>query len=1525
MAIFSAAVASVTSWFTGLSLAAQIGVRVVAGLALNAIGKALAGKPDAPKVQKPGIKGQIQQGADLPRAVLVGRTATAGSLVFHNTSEKGRWYVRVTALSDLPVRGLRKMWVDGKEVTINWADEDPYLGAPMADFQYSKTETKMVRVPHQNEQGDFTTRIVPQPVEKTVSAGYVKFFDGTQTEADERLYTSYSSDGREWTPDHVGRGVAYAVVYFRNTKDFFTGLPELLFEVDGINVADPETGGQVASDHPGLICYNLLKGLDWQGVPLYGPQSPAPLNAAEWAAAVAIEREAAPGSAGMTDPEKLETYGTTDPRRYFAGMEIALDRPIAEVIEDISAASNGQVSFVGDRYAYRVGDPSAAAMSFTDDDILTTLGRSAKPFRPLAETVNAVTATYPDPQSGWQNQTAPILLDAALEAEDGDRRLPTNVELSAVPWPEQVQRLMQAALAEARQARVHRIPLPARFDALEVNDHVSWTSPRNGYVDKLFRVDGVTPQSDGDVVLDLVETDPENYAGWEPGTDYTPLPPVAPQIVQLPSIPVDDFAVEATPVSDGADVDRRPGLFLSWSDPDNAAVTSGVYEVRVTQTGALAASGVIEDVAAEGLLLAAPLLPAQDYAARMRWVAEGYLTPWSDLTSAVTGDLRLQQIDLADVLSTKIDAAFGRHDDALDAASGTIAELRDAITGNIAPLQADVPLHELVELTIENLDLQIDRIANDERALADVYDRLIELQGRWNDTRNILTEAGVYVSSDTGEVRIAGVDSAQDRVAKAEVRVDAVAAEVQLRATVEYVETKVSEALLDPSQIPVLDDLTLRVTGVEVDLSAETGRIDSLSETLTVDGGIVTMATVTSTLDSLQGQVLDRVVQSEFDGAEQRITAAEQEIEAFGDAASVAESVEVSRRLASDAPDLVDLNIIDLWGRWKEGLTLRESTAQGDRELRADVRDGLTAEAQERLALKAQADMALAQLEQTLSVLAAEDIAQAELITQVQADLANAETAIGGNASGLSDLTARVTVAEGAITSQAELINQVQADLTSAEGDIAGNASGLSSLDTRVTDAEGAITSQGTAITQVQAGLTTAQNTADGAVSDAAAAQADADANGSAIASLDTRVTNAEGQITSQGTAITQLQSDVTDADAGISANASALNTLTTRVTAAEGVNSTQSSQIVQITNDLNTAEGAIAGNASGLSNVTTRVNEAEGDITAQGTLINQLQAGVADANTGIDGNASAITALDVRVTGAEDDVAAQAGQISTLQSGVNNNLAQIAILNGTKVDAAGAVAAIDAEISASFADVSAMAEASLFAQSTVNGITAGYVLRLNGQGVFEAVSVGDGTGGTTTTARLAADYVQITGIAQIETAVLDELFAESIVAARLTVTNAMIEDLAVDTLQIADNAVTVPVHIQSGQSAVASSTTTWVDVLQITIDRAPGVATQIDFGGQLDGIKPTYTRGFGAVATFRIVRLTDNAVIAANLSQATGYLGARTAFMFSAEDPTSGALPTTYKLQVQRVASAQLGKTPRVIMPWMRAKQHKR
>ena len=146
------------------------------------------------------------------------------------------------------------------------------------------------------------------------------------------------------------------------------------------------------------------------------------------------------------------------------------------------------------------------------------------------------------------------------------------------------------------------------------------------------------------------------------------------------------------------------------------------------------------------------------------------------------------------------------------------------------------------------------------------------------------------------------------------------------------------------------------------------------------------------------------------------------------------------------------------------------------------------------------------------------------------------------NASAITNLTTRVTNAEGTITSQGNSITQLNNNIVSINGTLASkaDATALSSLANRVTTAEGNISSQGGAIITLQNNVSTINSTL--------ATKADS----SALTALNTRVTSNEGTLTSQGNSITSLQNSISNVGVNLVALADQLKTVSMAATTGE-------------------------------------------------------------------------------------------------------------------------------------------------------------------------------------------------------------------------------------------------------------------------------------------------------------------------------------------------------------------------------------
>ncbi|MCI5097723.1 MAG: hypothetical protein MRY77_15520, partial [Rhodobacteraceae bacterium] len=248
--------------------------------------------------------------------------------------------------------------------------------------------------------------------------------------------------------------------------------------------------------------------------------------------------------------------------------------------------------------------------------------------------------------------------------------------------------------------------------------------------------------------------------------------------------------------------------------------------------------------------------------------------------------------------------------------------------------------------------------------------------------------------------------------------------------------------------------------------------------------------------------------------------------------------------------------------------------------------------------------------------------------------------------------------------------------------------------------------------------------------------------------------------------------------------------------------------------------------------------------------------------------------------------------RVERVSSAQTEALARITNLEATRVTASGAVAAIETEISASFGGLTAMASATAFAKAQADKISAGYVWKLNGANVFEMVSVSDGTAGPVTTARIAADYIRLTGLSQISEAVIEELAVSNALVQNFTAAEA-----SVGTLEIAGNAVTVPARAFRGELIEITSPTAWTTLVSLTIDRA-GFATDLTFAAMLDG----YGSGVVELGFWR------DGVLIQTAHQATAPDGRQSHVSVTVSDFNLGTGQTVYSVTARKLDGTKTG-----------------
>ncbi|UFZ05449.1 phage tail protein [Bradyrhizobium ontarionense] len=655
MAIFTAAAIAaaigISQGFiaTAVAFALNAAVYAAASFGLSYAAKAISGQKEQKNTDNFGVQGKLTGGGAVPRSFGLGYHMTAGSLTYANHhgnfgDTPNAYVTQVIALSDLPRERLVGVWVNGQRITLaaggadagTWGSSS--IGYPVPEF---------IR-PH-NGEGGATPHL------------WIKYYGGTQTAADAYVINAASSADRPYGVNRIGRGICYAVVTYLADENLWNGFPEFKWELSGVPLYDPSkdstvggsgshryndenTWGGDGDDYPVVHAFNILRGFHYNGVWLYGLQNMAParLPATNWITQVAKCR-ATIAAAGGAEPV------------YRCGGQINVDTQAANALETILTSCQGRLSEIGGFYKVHVGEPDTPTFAFSDDDILSTEAQLYKPFFSLSESVNGIQARYPSPAQGWNYDTAPAYYRTDLEMRDGNRRLMASPQFDFVPYAEQVQRLQKSAIEEAQRARTHTLVLPPAFWIVEPGDVGAWTSVRNGYDAKLFRVDSAIDQDNLDVTLNLTEVDPADY-DWHTGTEFVPVIGGVVGSIPPPAQGIADWSAQPYALLDDTGLARRPAILISWAG-DTLGVSAVQFEVRLASDGSHVTRGRTERVTAGSLIITQGILPATTYQVRGQFIPS---TPrdmlWSSWIGVTTEDIRLSLAEFDAAVAAQVTA-----------------------------------------------------------------------------------------------------------------------------------------------------------------------------------------------------------------------------------------------------------------------------------------------------------------------------------------------------------------------------------------------------------------------------------------------------------------------------------------------------------------------------------------------------------------------------------------------------------------------------------------------------------------------------------------------------------------------------------------------------------------------------------------------------------------------------------------------------------------------------------------------------
>lgn len=1220
-------------------------VRVGVQLAFSAVAAALFA-PRAPK--PPGIRTQsTTTGDSTPQSFILGTYATAGNLVApemsHGVNGDRRYLTRVIDVGDIPVTGIDYLIIDGKKHTM--------AGASHASYGTT------------SDRSDF--------------AGWVwmRFHDGNQTAADPMLLEKYGTGERPWTEEMVGRGVPYLILTFlwRNSPQIWQGRPDIKVVLRGIALYDPRADSSVGgtgaqrwnnpstwgfSRNPAVMINNILRGIPLPDGQVYGGGWDAQdLPLAVWVAA-------------MNACDEPVTVDGIERPRYVAGYEVRIaspdvggDEPL-DVIDELLKACSGEIADLGGTIHIRVGGPGLPVRFITDEDILRSSPQDLDPFPPLDQTYNGIHATYPAPGQLWNAKEAPPRYDALAEAEDGERLI-ADVALPTVPDGNQVQRLMEAWLKDARRMRRHNVTLPPEGILLDPLDTLAWSSARNGYIEKVFEIgqSGISTRSLS-TTLALRERDPNDY-DWS--SDFalpTSAPSIEPDVVVPQAVP--GWTVVGVAITDELGRQRRPGLRMSWNT-NLPGVRAVKWAVRVEATGEVVATGTESDMEAARAIVSDGILPETAYQARGR-LDTSAPNAWTDWVSATAPAIYLSDLDLAidldavladtlaqvEDLEAKVIDAFGP----LDVATS----LTDRVIAAYGPFEVDIPLVERVsaldaDVALQTADiaridvdmaeqvadiaridvdiaLSIPREIDTTEALASAADQIAWLSLQLSATQTGMADAGFYLDPATGKASIEAVSRIDGQIGEVSISLDAALAQIALRATFSDVNQAVSNALLDPTQIPVIDNFDLRIGTVELTLDAVTGSLTAKADTIQVDGLDVRVTAAELDIDSLEAEIALRVSTEVFDVLGTRVTDAEITLSAI-DGAGFGLLLSDTYALAEGSAALAVTTLQQLLDAYEARELQRADIAYVRQDFRALVDEDREAIASVRTELGAAFGNAVALVQSETVARASETAALATDVTALDVRLAGAEGGLSGTVTAVTALTGRVELAETGLVAEGARVDAIDVALSAVETEQEGLASAATALTARVSQTE-----DGLALEAGERTVLTVQ-----------IADAESAASAASIRALLGDWEEAKNRTVALADARTDLQATINEAGEAVALQRLELTAAidnTTALVTAESM--ARANGIAALAQDIVSLQAEVGGDNGLLLAAIDQINLVEADSESQNArALHQLQINVSVAEGDISGTATAVSLLDGRVGQTEDGLVLEASERTVL------------------------------------------------------------------------------------------------------------------------------------------------------------------------------------------------------------------------------------------------------------------------------------
>lgn len=489
--------------------------------------------------------------------IVYGKMRIGGLISFINTVDNNNNLDLVYTLAGHKITSIDKVWIDEEQVIFG-ASPDPRWST-----QFYNPDTNTYR-----------------------SADHKVFMHLNDGDPGNGAISELSARTSLWTGEHRQSNRAHAfIILVSNAILFPDGIPDISFEVSGIQCHDPRTSTTGFTQNAALII------LDYLTNTTYGLGYP--LSECETASG---EVGSFYDAANICDEDITLSDGSTE-KRYTINAVFSSEETRQNILEKMMTAIGGTISNINGKWKCFPGKWVAPTITLDENDLLEDIEVQTKISR--RDSFNGIKGTFTSAEKKFQEDDFPPYKNDFYKAQDNNERVWEDVQFPCTTSGKTCQRLAKLLLEKARQQIQVRGTFKLSGYQVEVGENVSFTYSRLGWYSKAFEVQEsellVGVAEGGGIkfaVRLLLRETASGVFDWNNGdeTQYDLAPntglPDPFSVVALAGLTLESGTDHLYITSDGTVVSR---IFASWTAATDGFVSNGgaiELEFKLSSAGA---------------------------------------------------------------------------------------------------------------------------------------------------------------------------------------------------------------------------------------------------------------------------------------------------------------------------------------------------------------------------------------------------------------------------------------------------------------------------------------------------------------------------------------------------------------------------------------------------------------------------------------------------------------------------------------------------------------------------------------------------------------------------------------------------------------------------------------------------------------------------------------------------------------------------------------------------------------------------